>query len=230
MPLANPLAIRFSTCFCVSSSITGGPGTVSRAIAKSSCPGGPTDSHRKSPSSGNEMSARTSKPILLVQKSRASSWSCTHSCAFATLIVAIGLSFSRIGLRRQASRGSRVCLLETCCLGTRVGPQDAARHPGRERRGWLALPVGGGRLAEGALEAGGERAEAQQSDRDADLPNGPIGHSQQRGRPLQAPGEQIVVRRLAEGGAELPAEVRLREAGGRRHVGDPNGLRIAGVG
>ena len=89
---ATPFAIRSSTCFLVVSSMTGGPGIAISASEKSSWPGAPTVSQRKSPSSGMVMSARTSKPTLLVQKSRASSWSWTHTCPFATLIFAISVS------------------------------------------------------------------------------------------------------------------------------------------
>ena len=43
--------------------------------------------------------------------------------------------------------------------------------------------------------------------------------AQQRGGPLQPPGQQVLVRRLAEGRLELAAEVRGRQAGRRGQVG-----------
>ena len=54
--------------------------------------------------------------------------------------------------------------------------------------------------------------------------------AQQRGGALEAAGEQVGVRRLAEGAAELAAEVGAREAGGAGEVVDVERLGVAGVG
>src|SRR5262245_17711668 len=98
--------------------------------------------------------------------------------------------------------------------------QDTSRDE-RVRRGRReALAVGGGGHAERAREAGREGADALQADAEADVGDRMIRGTQQRGGALQAPGQQIRVRRLAEGSAELTAEVGAGEAGGVGEVVD----------
>ena len=113
-----------------------------------------------------------------------------------------------------------------------VSPIRAQKARGDERavRGRrVGEPVAGRRDAEPAGEAGRERAEALQADREADVRDRPVGHQQQRGRPLEPVREQVGMRRLAEDPAELAAEVGLREPGGRRHVVDRERLDVTRV-
>jgi hypothetical protein len=56
-------------------------------------------------------------------------------------------------------------------------------------------------------EAGDERADTAESDREADLGDRAIGVAQQCGRTFEPSGQQILVWRLAERAPELPAEV-----------------------
>ena len=91
-------------------------------------------------------------------------------------------------------------------------------------------PVGRGRHAVGAREARGERAQALQPDREADVGHRAVGVAQQRRRPLQAAGQQVHVGRDPERAPELPAEVGAREARRGRHVVDPQRIGVAGVG
>src|SRR6188472_767564 len=102
----------------------------------------------------------------------------------------------------------RAVFSKRAVLGTCVGAHETARDEGAAG-GWGELgPVGGGRDAEGASEAGGERADALQADREADVGDRAIGVAQQRRRPLEAARQQVGVRRLAKGALELAAEVR----------------------
>ena len=64
--LVPPFASRVRICSDVSASKTGAPGIAMSTIAKSSCPTGPTVSHRKSPISASVTSARTSMPSFFV--------------------------------------------------------------------------------------------------------------------------------------------------------------------
>ena len=57
-----------------------------------------------------------------------------------------------------------------------------------------------------------------------------VGVAQQRRGPLEAPGQQVGVRRLAERAPELAAEVRARQAGRAGQVVDAERLEVAGVG
>ena len=59
--------------------MTGAPGMAMSTMATSSWSGGPTVSQRKLPISATVTSSSTSKPTLSVQKSSASSWSCTQT-------------------------------------------------------------------------------------------------------------------------------------------------------
>src|SRR5919204_5313815 len=98
-------------------------------------------------------------------------------------------------------------------LRTAVGAQDAGRNARVGGGGRKGGAVRGRGLPVGAREAGGEGADAPQPDGEADVGDRAVGGTEQRGRPLEAPREQIAVRRLAEGAAELPAEVGPREPG-----------------
>src|SRR5215211_5974800 len=90
--------------------------------------------------------------------------------------------------------------------------------------------VGGRREAERPPEAGGEGAEAPQADGEADLRYGLVGGAQQRSRALEPACEQVLVRRLAEGAAELAAEVRGREPCSTRKHRHVERLPVAAVG
>jgi hypothetical protein len=57
----------------------------------------------------------------------------------------------------------------------------------------------------------------------------PVGRAQQRGGPLQPPGQQVLVRRLAERRLEPPAEVGGRQPGGGGQVGHGEPLEVASV-
>ena len=57
----------------------------------------------------------------------------------------------------------------------------------------------------------------------------PVGAAQQRRGALEAAGEQVLVRCLAEGAAELAAEVRGGEMRGARERGDVERLPVAGI-
>ena len=65
-PPDTPFAIRLRICSTVSVSNIGGPGIAISTIPKSSCPGGPTTSQRKSPISAMVTSDRTSMPSFFV--------------------------------------------------------------------------------------------------------------------------------------------------------------------
>src|SRR4051812_38641786 len=91
---------------------------------------------------------------------------------------------------------------------THVRPEHAGRYPGEVRRRREGGAVRRGRAPEGAREARGEGADAREADCEADLDHLTVGRAQQGGRPLEPPGEQVRVRRLAEGAPELAAEVR----------------------
>jgi hypothetical protein len=110
-----------------------------------------------------------------------------------------------------------------------MGLEHAGRNPNASGSRRIARPVGGGRYAESAAEARRERSNAAQSDGEADVRDCTVGVAEQRGSPLEPAGEEVLVRRLAEGPPELAAEVRRREprsARERRHV---ELLSVAGV-
>src|SRR5918995_2428517 len=111
---------------------------------------------------------------------------------------------------------------------------EEAHHAGRHQRavggGWEGGAVRRGGHAVGALEAGGERADALQADGEADVRDRAIRVPQQRSRPLHPACEQVRVRRLAEGGAELAAEVGAREASRTSEVVDAESFEVMCVG
>src|SRR3954464_7530311 len=95
--------------------------------------------------------------------------------------------------------------------------REARRGVGRLR----AAAVLRGRLADDAAERAAERAEAREADVEADLGDAAVGLAQQEHRALDAAALQVAVWRLAEGRAERPDEVRLRDVGDAceaRHV------------
>ena len=63
---AKPLPVSSSTLARVASSMIGSPGIFISTMLMSGWCAGPTESQRKSPISGTVMSARTTKPSLLV--------------------------------------------------------------------------------------------------------------------------------------------------------------------
>src|SRR4051794_19908208 len=156
-------------------------------MAMSGWAGGPTVSQRKSPISAMVTSERTSKPSFLVQNSRASSWSRTHSWVVESLIMASTL------IARRAVVFSKRAVLRAAVGAHDAGRDDGPRGSRRERGAVL-----GRRLAEHATEARGEGADAGEPDGQADLRDRLVGGPQQRGRALEAAGEQVRVRRLAE--------------------------------
>src|SRR3954447_7264592 len=90
--------------------------------------------------------------------------------------------------------------------------------------------VGGGRDAVRVGEAGREGTDALEADREAHVRDRAVRAAQQRRRALEAAGEQVLVRRLAEGTPELAAEVGARQAGGAGEVVDAERLEVARVG
>ena len=69
-----------------------------------------------------------------------------------------------------------------------------------------------------------------QPDGEADVRDRAIGVAQQRRRAFQPAGQQVLMRRLAEGATELAAEVRLREARSARELRHIERLAVARVG
>ena len=98
------------------------------------------------------------------------------------------------------------------------------------RGGRMGPPVGGGRYAECTREAGRERPDAGEADREADLGDGAVGLPEQRRGALEAAAQQVGVRRFPERTPELTAEVRPREPCGSREIVDREPLGIATVG
>src|SRR5205823_6121749 len=70
---------------------------------------------------------------------------------------------------------------------------------------------------------------ALEANREADLRDRVIGVAEQRGGALQAPGEQVGVRRFAEGSPKLTAEMGAGEPGGASEVVHVERLEIARV-
>lgn len=111
-----------------------------------------------------------------------------------------------------------------------VGTHDAAWDTNVGGRRGKGGAIGGWRLPEGAAEAGRERADALQPDREADLGDRVVGGAQQAGGALEAPRQKVGVRRLAEGTPKLAAEMSAGEAGGASHVIDAKWFEVASVG
>src|SRR5262245_31631329 len=115
-----------------------------------------------------------------------------------------------------------------CWPGVRA--QHARRDERERRRRRERVAVGLRRDAVGTREAGRERADAAQTDGEADVGDRAVGGAQQRRGALEPAGQEVLVRRLAERTAELAAEVRAREAGAAREVVDVQRLEVPGVG
>jgi hypothetical protein len=93
------------------------------------------------------------------------------------------------------------------------GAEVAGRRPLElVRGGLLAGPQLAGALAGDVPEDAPERAQTVPAGLEGDLGDGKIGVAQQRRGPLEPAGEQVAVRRQAEGLLERPREVRLGDA------------------
>ena len=122
---------------------------------------------------------------------------------------------------RILTRASTGALLRNCAreIGAVRGAQNAGRHAGeRIRRGPLARPNDAGTLAGDVTERAPERAEAFPAGVERDVCHRQVGIAQQRGRPLDAPSEEIAMRRDAERLLERSREVRLRHAAHAREA------------
>src|SRR5260221_4682811 len=128
------------------------------------------------------------------------------------------------------SRDRAAVFSKRAVLGPPVSAQYAGRDADQVRGRREGGSVGRRRLTIGAAEARRKRADALQSDGEADLGDRVVGGSQQRRRPLEPPRQQVGVWRLAEGAAELAAEVCARETGGAGKVVDAHPFEVAGVG
>lgn len=113
----------------------------------------------------------------------------------------------------------RIVFSKRAVLRAAVRAGHTRRHQREPARRRMGGPVGRGRHPEHPLEARRERPDAAPPDEHADVGDGSIGRPEQRGGPLESPGQQIPVRRLAKGDTERPAEVRRRQPGRARHVG-----------
>src|SRR6185295_12028544 len=85
------------------------------------------------------------------------------------------------------------------------------------------------RDAELTSEAGREGADAPQADRETDVRDGAVRVAEQLGCALEPAVQEVLVRCLAEGAGELPAEVRRREPRRAGELGDVERLAVAGV-
>src|SRR3954452_9052008 len=107
-----------------------------------------------------------------------------------------------------------------------VGGADVARGDLAElgRRGPRAGPDGAGALPGDVAEGPAERAQALPPGPEGDLGDGELGVAEQRRRPLDAPGEQISVRRNPERLLERPGEVGLGDIAHPGQAPDRPGL------
>src|SRR6516164_10243438 len=99
------------------------------------------------------------------------------------------------------SRGCSVSLLRNCAREIRAmrGAQDADGHaPERARRRPLARPNRARALADDVAKRAPERAEAFPAGVKGDLGDRKIGVAEQCGRSLDAPSEQVAMRRDTE--------------------------------
>ena len=100
-------------------------------------------------------------------------------------------------------------------------PRPGHHEAGRHGRHLSLLPEAGGRFADDFVKRTTERAEAAETDVEADVGDAAVRRSQQEHRPLDAPALQVAVGRLAERVTEGANEVRLR------HLSDPSKARNA---
>ena len=110
-----------------------------------------------------------------------------------------------------------------------VGLEHASRNPNASGRRRVARAVGGGRHPVRPAEARCERPDAAQPDGEADVRDAAVGVPKQRSSALEPAGEEVLVRRLTEGAAELAGEVRGREACGACECGHVERVAVAGV-
>jgi len=78
-------------------------------------------------------------------------------------------------------------------------------------------------------EARRERPDTAGANREADVCHRPVGHLEQGGGALKTPGQQVLVRGLAEGPLELPAEVSGRQTRRSGHISDGQRLGVTNV-
>src|SRR3954463_3340316 len=95
---------------------------------------------------------------------------------------------------------------------SRVRHDDAGGNGHEPCGGGERGPVLGRRHPVDAAERGGERADAREADVEADLRDAVVGCAKQCRRALEPPGQQVLVRRLAERPLERADEVGLRAA------------------
>jgi hypothetical protein len=78
-------------------------------------------------------------------------------------------------------------------------------------------------------EGGGERADAVEAHREADLRDLQVSGSQEVAGALEPAGQQVLVRRLPEGAPELSAEMAWRDVGGTCERLEVEWLGVAAV-
>src|SRR5215208_483491 len=105
-----------------------------------------------------------------------------------------------------------------------------AREAGRNRAEvGGAATIGRRRLTDDRPERPAEGAEAREADVEADLAHLALGLAQEEHRPLDPPALEVAVRGLAEGGAEDPDEVRLRDVRDPSQAGDVERLCVVAI-
>ena len=118
-------------------------------------------------------------------------------------------------LGRILARALPAALLRNCAreIRTMRGTQDAGGHAcERVHCRPLARPNGARAFAGDVTERAPERAEALPAGLKRDVGHRKVGIAQQGGRPLDAPSEEIAMRRNAERLLERSCEVRCRHA------------------
>src|SRR5690348_9954510 len=118
---------------------------------------------------------------------------------------------------------------KTAGVRTRVRLQDARRDAHVRRGGRVRCAVRGRREPVDPSEARDERADARQADREADVGDRTVGVAKERGGALEPPGEEVLVRRLAERSPELAAEVRRGQVCRAREHRNVEWLAVARV-
>src|ERR687898_1406347 len=121
-------------------------------------------------------------------------------------------------------RARRPRFSKTARSGPRLG--EAGRDRSEVRR---APAIRGRRLADDLGERAAEGAQAGEADVEADLSDAAVALPEQEHRALDPAPLQVAVRRLSEGGAEDPYEMRLRDVGDLRQRRDVERPRIVAV-
>src|SRR4051812_48511866 len=106
--------------------------------------------------------------------------------------------FASFGSPRTLRTRRRFGFSKRAVLRAAVRLCHAARDADKPLRGRERLAVRLRRLPVDAPEARGERAEAAEADREADLGDAPVGVAQERGGALEPARQQVLVRRLTE--------------------------------